>query len=36
MSKRNPIIEGDWPWHYYLIGVLVLSAAITVIVCFHG
>jgi len=35
MSKREPIIEGDWPWHYYLIGALVLGVSITVIVYFQ-
>jgi hypothetical protein len=36
MSKREPIIEGDWPWHYYLIGALFIGAAIAIIVRLHG
>jgi hypothetical protein len=35
MSKREPIIEGDWPWHFYLIGVLVMAAAIAIVVHLH-
>ena len=36
MNKRNPSIEGDWPWSYYLIGALVLVAALAIIVHLHG
>ena len=35
MSKRNPVLEGDWPWRYYIIGALVFAVAVAIIVCLH-